>query len=55
MHYDPKKYTKKYKMRIIQKKEDMISYHQLKKIEEKVGEAQKLGQTCQKIRKFEKI
>ena len=31
MHFDPKKYTKNYKMRMIQNKEDMISYYQLKK------------------------
>ena len=30
-------------MMIIQNKEDMISYYPLKKIEKKVGEAQKLG------------
>ena len=49
MHFDPKKYTKNYKMRIILNKEDMISYYQLIKIwKKKVGEAQKLGQSCQK-------
>ena len=31
MHFDPKKYTKNYKMRVIYNKEDMISYYQLKK------------------------
>ena len=30
MHFDPKKYTQKYKMKVIQNKEDMISYYQLK-------------------------
>ena len=35
MHFDPKKHTKSYKMRIIQNKEDMISYYQLKKKMEK--------------------
>ena len=36
-------------MRVIYNKEDMISYYQLKKkLEKKVGEAQKLGQSCQK-------
>ena len=35
MHFDPKKYTKNYKMRIIQNKEDMIIYYQLKKNGEK--------------------
>ena len=48
MHFDPKKYIKNYKMRFIQNKEDMISYNQLKKNGKKVGEAQKLGQSCQK-------
>ena len=55
MHFDPKKYIKNYKMRIILNKEDIISYFKLKKIGKKVRETQKLGQTCQKIRKFEKI
>ena len=36
MHFDPKKYTKNYKMKIIQNEEDMISYYQLKKIGKKV-------------------
>ena len=48
MHFDPKKYIKNYKMRFIQNKEYMISYYQLKKIEKKVEEAQKIGQSCQK-------
>ena len=48
MHFDPKKYTKNYKMRLIQNKEDMISYYYLNKMGKKVGEAQKLGQICQK-------
>ena len=39
MHFDPKKYTKNYKMRVIYNKEDMISYYQLKKIEKnRVGQ-----------------
>ena len=37
MHFDAKKYTKKYKMRLIQNREDMISYYQLKKIGKKQG------------------
>ena len=37
MHFDPKKYTQNYKMRVIQNKEDMISYYQLKNIEKKQG------------------
>ena len=35
MDFDPKKYTKNYKMRLIQNKEDMISYYQLKKMGKK--------------------
>ena len=35
MHFDPKNTQKKYKMRVIQNKKDMISYYQLKKIGEK--------------------
>ena len=31
MHFEPKKYTKNYKMSVIQNKEDMIRYYQLKK------------------------
>ena len=54
MHFEPKKYTKNYKMRVIYNKEDMISYYQLKKIGKKVGEAQKLGKSCKKMRKFDK-
>ena len=42
-------------MRVIQNKEDMISYYQLKKIGKKVGEAQKLGQSGQKSEKLRKI
>ena len=42
-------------MRVIYNKEDMLSYYQLKKNEKKVGKGQKLGQSCQKMRKFEKI
>ena len=48
MHFDPKKYIKNYKLSVIQNKSDMISYYQLKKIRKKVGEAQILGQSCQK-------
>ena len=39
MHFDPKKYRKNYKKRVIQNKKDMISYYQLKKMGKKVGEA----------------
>ena len=52
MHFSPKKYTKNYKKRVIQNKKDMISYYQLKKNGRKGGEAQKLGQSCQKMRKI---
>ena len=55
MHFDRKKYTKNYEMRVIQNKEDMISYYQLKKIGKKVGEAKKLGQSGQKREKSRKI
>ena len=47
MYFDPKKYTRNYKRRVIQNKEDIISYYQLKKNWKKVGEAQQLGQSCQ--------
>ena len=44
MHFDPKKYSKNYKMRVIYNKKDMIKYYQLKKNWKKnVGEAQILG------------
>ena len=55
MHFDPKKYITNYKMRLIQNKEDIISYYQLKKKGKKVGEAQKLGQSCQKREKLRKF
>ena len=48
MNLDPKKYTKNYKIKVIQNKKDMISYYQLKKVGKKLREAQKLGQSCQK-------
>ena len=32
MHFDSKKYTKNYKMKVIYNKEDMISYYQLKEM-----------------------
>ena len=41
MLFDTKKYTKHYKMRIIQNKEDMISYYHLKKNGEKKQERPK--------------
>ena len=54
MHFDPKKYTNNYKMRLIQNKEDMISYYQMKKNCKKSRGRPKLGQICQKMRKFDK-
>ena len=54
MHFEPKKYIKNYKMKVILNKKDMISYYQLNKIEKKVEEAQKLGQSGQKMRKIGK-
>ena len=48
MHFNAKKYTKSYKMKLIQNEEDMISYYQLKKKREKSRGGQKLGQSCQK-------
>ena len=48
MHFDPKKYIKNYKMRFIQNKEDMISYHQLKKMGKKSRGGPKIGQSGKK-------
>ena len=36
VHFETKKYIKKYKIGVFQNKEDMISYYQLKKISKKV-------------------
>ena len=55
MHFDPKKYTKNYKMRVIQNKKDMISYYQLKKIWKKSRGGPKIRSNLSKMRKFEKI
>ena len=51
MHFDTKKYTKNYKMRIIQNKEEMISYYQLTKIEKNIRDIPKLGQKLSKLAK----
>ena len=51
MHFDQKKYTKNDKMRLIQNKENMISYYQLKKIEKKHRDTPKLGQNWSKLAK----
>ena len=55
MHFDPKKYTKSYKMRIIQNKEEMISYYQLKKMGKKSRGGTKIRPKLSKMRKIEKI
>ena len=47
MHFDPKKYTKNYKMKVIQKKRRHDKFLSVKKIGKNVGEAQKFGQSCQ--------
>ena len=55
MHFDPKKYTKNYKMRVIQNKENMISYYQLKKIGKKrIGTSQNQTEICQNWQKLVK-
>ena len=52
MHFDPKKYTKNYKMKVIYNKEDMISHYQLNKI----GKKSRRGQNIRsKLSKNEKI
>ena len=52
MHFDPKKYTKNYKMRLIQNKEDMISYYQLKKIGKKSMKGPKIRSNLSKNEKI---
>ena len=54
MHFEPKKYTKKYKMRVFQHKEDMISYYHSKKLNKKHWDAPKLGRNWSKMRKIGK-
>ena len=54
MHFDPKKYTKIHKMRVIQNKGDMISYYQLKKNWKKSRGGPKIGSKLSKLRKFDK-
>ena len=53
MHFDAKKYTKSYKMKVIYNKEDMISYYQLKKIEKNRG-GSKIRSKLSKMRKIGK-
>ena len=55
MSFDPKKYTKNYKMRVIQIKEDMISYYQLKKNCKKSRGRPKIRSKLSKMRKIENI
>ena len=55
MHFDPKKYTKNYKKRVIQNKEDMISYYQLKKMGKKSRGDPKIRSKLSKMRKMTKI
>ena len=43
VHFDTKKYIKNSKMKVIQNKEEMISYCHLKQIEKKNKEVPKLG------------
>ena len=54
MHFDPKKYIKKYKMRFIQNKEDIISYYQLTKNGKKSRGGPKIRSKLSKMRKFGK-
>ena len=54
MHFDPKKYTKSYKMKLIQNKENMIIYYQLKKNGKKSKGASKIRSNLSKMRKLEK-
>ena len=55
MDFDPKKYTKNYKMSVIQNKEDMISYHQLKTNWKKSKGGPNIRSKLSKMRKIEKI
>ena len=55
MHFDLKKYIKNYKMKVIQNKEDMISYYQLKKNGKKSRGGPKIRSKLSKVRKIEKI
>ena len=55
MHFDPKKYTNNYKMRLIQNKEDMISYYQLKLNGKKSRGGPKTRSNLSKMRKIKEI
>ena len=52
MDFNPKKYTKNYKMKVIQNKEDMISYHQLKKIRKNSTRSPRIRSKLSKIEKI---
>ena len=54
MHFDPKKYIKNYKMKLIQNEKDMISYYQLKKNGKKRRGDPKIRSKLSKMRKFVK-
>ena len=54
MHFDPKKYIKNYKMRLIQNKKDIISYYQLKKNWKKRRGDPKIRSKLSKMKKFDK-
>ena len=51
MHSEPKKYAKNYEMRIIQNRNEMISYYQLKKNWKKSWGGPKIRSNLSKIRK----
>ena len=52
MHFDPKKYTKNYKMRLMWNTENMINYYQLKKKLEKSRGGPKIWSNLSKIEKI---
>ena len=52
MHFDPKNTQKNYKMRLIQNKEDMISYYQLKKNRKKIMKGTKIMSNLSKNEKI---
>ena len=51
VHFDPKNCIKNQKMRVIQNKEEMISYHRLEKKEKNMRDIPKLGQKLSKLAK----
>ena len=55
MHFDTIKYTKIYKMSVIQNTEDMIKYYQLKKNWKKCRGGPNIRSKLSKMRKIEKI